>query len=95
MRDHRRRDTWPLRHGLFDLCNSGKEVLHGDLGTRRGMTAMPLSYIGMRVKTWIEVVSMGCKRHLPRSPAEVIIIIFYTQNILKYYSEYLALRLHM
>ena len=63
-------DTWPL-----------KEVLHGDMGTRRGMTAMPLSYVGMRVKTWIEVVSMGCKRHLPRTPAEVIAYLQYVFGI--------------
>ena len=33
---------------------------------------MPLSYIGMKVKTWIEVMSMGGTMHLPRKPEEVI-----------------------
>ena len=74
-------DTWPLRRGFFDLRSSGKEVLSGDLGTKRGMTAMPLSYIGMRVKTWIEVVPMGCKRHLPRTPALVIAYLQYVFGI--------------
>ena len=64
-------DLWPLHYGFFDLPPR-KDVLYGDLGTTRGVTSMPLSYIGMKVNTWNEVMSVGGKQHLPRDPGEVI-----------------------
>ena len=81
-------DTWPLGHGFFDLpsgkevlhgnWNNGaankyfKQIFHGELAAHGPAIHMALSYIGMKVKTWIEVMSMGGDLHLPRSPGEVI-----------------------
>ena len=53
-----------------------------ELGTQQKLHIIDLMrYIGMRVKTWIEVVSMGCKRHLSRTPSEVIAYLQYVFGI--------------
>ena len=64
-------DIWPLGHGFFDLP-PGKEVLHGKMAMHGREIFMPLTYIGMKVKTWIEVMSVNGTLRLPRKSEEVI-----------------------
>lgn len=52
-------DIWPVDERFFDLP-PGKEILHGDLSGDpvpdvNKQTNAPLSFVGMRVRTWIEV----------------------------------------
>ncbi|KAK2151896.1 hypothetical protein LSH36_347g03015 [Paralvinella palmiformis] len=54
-------DIWPVNETFFDLP-PGKEILHGDISDSpepdvNNPTNAPLSFVGMRVKTWIEVMS--------------------------------------
>ena len=67
-------DIWPIKKGFFDLP-PGKDLLHGDMSGVAGdvtkMTNAPLSYVGMRVRTWEEV----CVKMKSRDTIAIIIMI--------------------
>ncbi|KAK2151894.1 hypothetical protein LSH36_347g03022, partial [Paralvinella palmiformis] len=69
-------DVWPVNQTFFDLP-PGKEILHGDISGNpvpdvNQPTNAPLSYVGMKVKTWIEVMSHFGLYTMPKTPEDTI-----------------------
>jgi len=72
-------DIWPLNEGTLrgylDLTE-GAEILHGNIGTitvaGNKVPHIPLSYIGMKTKTWRDVMTRSGMIEMPKSPEEII-----------------------
>ncbi|KAK2151895.1 hypothetical protein LSH36_347g03009 [Paralvinella palmiformis] len=70
-------DIWPVNETFFDLP-PGKDILHGDISGNpepdvNTPTNAPLSFVGMRVKTWIEVMSYFGLFAMPRTSKQLIL----------------------
>ena len=68
-------DIWPIDGDFFDLP-PGKDILHGNIGTTRvnGVQVIhaPLSYVGMNIRTWYDVMTQSGSLAMPNTTAEII-----------------------
>ena len=70
-------DIWGLRAGYLDLP-ADKDIIHAPtvMGTIRvtgvDVTHIPLSYVGMRVATWLDVMSHSGRLKLPTTSDHIV-----------------------
>ena len=68
-------DIWPIAGDFFDLPED-KDILHGNIGTMSingvQVTHAPLSYVGMNVRTWYDVMTQSGSLAMPNTTAEII-----------------------
>jgi len=68
-------DIWPIAKSFFVLP-PGKDILHGDIGKFQieNMTVIqaPLSYIGMKIRTWHSVMTQSGLLLMPNTTGEIV-----------------------
>ncbi|KAK2147391.1 hypothetical protein LSH36_555g01005 [Paralvinella palmiformis] len=68
-------DIWPIAKD-FLVLPPGKDIIHGDIGNRRvdnlDVIHVPLSYVGMRIRTWRSVMTQSGLVPMPSTISEMV-----------------------